>query len=57
MNLTPGNDAEHYDAADEFPDGSARALRLGHRTTLGIPLLREDEAIGTLLIRRAEVRP
>jgi GAF domain-containing protein/DNA-binding response OmpR family regulator len=44
-------------AADEFPDGSERALRLGHRTTLGIPLLREDEAIGTLLIRRAEVRP
>src|SRR5262249_32772090 len=45
------------DAADEFLDGSKRALRLGHRTTLGIPLLREDEAIGTLLIRRAEVRP
>jgi signal transduction histidine kinase len=44
-------------AADEFPDGSERALRFGHRTTLGIPLLREDEAIGTLLIRRAEVRP
>ena len=44
-------------AADEFPDGSARALRLGHRTTLGIPLLREDVAIGTLLIRRTEVRP
>jgi GAF domain-containing protein len=44
-------------AADEFPDGSERALRLGHRTTLGIPLLREDEAIGTLLIRRDEVRP
>jgi two-component system, NtrC family, sensor kinase len=44
-------------ADDEFPDGSERALRFGHRTTLGIPLLREDEAIGTLLIRRSEVRP
>src|SRR5258708_32872892 len=44
-------------AADEFPAGSERALRFGHRTTLGIPLLREDEAIGTLLIRRSEVRP
>ena len=44
-------------AAAEFPDGSERALRFGHRTTLGIPLLREDEAVGTLLIRRAEVRP
>jgi two-component system NtrC family sensor kinase len=45
------------DAADQFPDGSERARRFGHRTTLGIPLLREDEAIGTLLIRRDEVRP
>jgi signal transduction histidine kinase len=45
------------DAADEFPDGSERARRVGHRTTLGIPLLREDDAIGTLLIRRDEVRP
>jgi len=44
-------------ATDEFPDGSARALRFNFRTTLGIPLLREDEAIGTLLIRRSEVRP
>jgi len=44
-------------AAAEFPDGSARALLLGHRTTLGIPLLKEEEAIGTLLIRRLEVRP
>jgi signal transduction histidine kinase len=44
-------------AAAEFPEGSERALRFGHRTTLGIPLLREDEAIGTLLIRRDEVRP
>ena len=44
-------------AVDEFPDGSERALRLGHRTTLAIPLLRKDEAIGTLLIRRTEVRP
>src|SRR5262249_8930813 len=44
-------------AAAEFPDGSERALRLGHRTTLGIPLLKENEAIGTLLIRRSEVRP
>jgi len=44
-------------AADEFPDGSARARRFGHRTILAVPLLRENEAIGTLGIRRAEVRP
>jgi signal transduction histidine kinase len=45
------------DAATDFPEGSVRARRMGHRTTLGIPLLKEDKAIGTLLIRRTEVRP
>jgi signal transduction histidine kinase len=44
-------------AADEFPDGSAYARRFGHRTILAVPLLRENEAIGALVIRRAEVRP
>jgi signal transduction histidine kinase len=33
------------------------ALRLGHRTILSVPLLREDEAIGSLTVRRSEVRP
>src|SRR5260370_26741318 len=53
----PGHVHDLQGAADEFPDGSERALRFGHRTTLRIPFLREDEALGTLLIRRAEVRP
>ena len=44
-------------AGDEFPDGHAMALRLGHRTILSVPLLREDEAIGSLTVRRSEVRP
>src|SRR6185369_8717058 len=44
-------------ADDEFPEGQAMALRLGHRTILSIPLLRENEAIGSLSIRRTEVRP
>ena len=44
-------------SANEFPDGAEMALRLGHRTILGVPLLREDEAIGTLSIRRTEVKP
>ena len=44
-------------AVDEFPDGQAMALRDGHRTTLATPLLRENVAIGALLIRRTEVRP
>ena len=43
--------------ADEFPEGQAMAVRLGHRTILSLPLLRGDEAIGSLSIRRTEVRP
>jgi GAF domain-containing protein len=41
--------------AKEFPEGSAFARRLGHRTTAGVPLLREGVAIGTIQLRRAEV--
>ena len=41
----------------EYPDGQAMALRMGHRTTFAVPLLREGEAIGAILIRRNEVRP
>src|SRR5262245_55237730 len=44
-------------AGDEFPRGREIALRLGIRTSLGIPLLREDVAIGCLLLRRKVVRP
>ena len=33
------------------------ALRQGHRTILTVPLLRENEAIGSLTVRRSEVRP
>jgi GAF domain-containing protein len=42
---------------EEFPEGSAFARRLGHRTTAGVPLLREGVAIGTIQLRRAEVNP
>src|SRR5262249_21895967 len=42
---------------DEFPEGQAMAVRLGHRTILSLPLLRGGEAIGSLSIRRTEVRP
>jgi len=42
---------------DEFAESRQMALRSGHRTGFAMPLIREDEAIGALLIRRMEVRP
>jgi two-component system, NtrC family, sensor kinase len=44
-------------AGDEFPEGRADALRWGHRAILSVPLLREEEAVGSLSVRRIEVRP
>jgi two-component system, NtrC family, sensor kinase len=41
----------------DFPLGREYALALGHRTTLAVPLIREACALGTILVRRAEVRP
>jgi PAS domain S-box-containing protein len=37
--------------------GSSDAKRLGHRTTLGTPMLREQTPIGGILFRRFDVRP
>ena len=44
-------------AEPDFPEGSALAQREGFRTILSIPLLRGNEAIGSLSMRRTEVRP
>jgi signal transduction histidine kinase len=42
---------------EEFPEGSAFARQLGHRTTLSVPLMRESAAIGVIQLRRTEVNP
>jgi two-component system, NtrC family, sensor kinase len=41
----------------EFPEGLAFQRRFGQRTIMATPLLREGNPIGTILIRRMEVRP
>ncbi|HZD40625.1 MAG TPA: GAF domain-containing protein, partial [Terriglobales bacterium] len=43
--------------SEEFPDGREQALRAGHRTVLAVPLLRKNESIGVITIRRKEVKP
>jgi two-component system, NtrC family, sensor kinase len=43
--------------AEDFPEGSALARRLGHRTIAGVPLLRDGVPIGTLQLRRTEANP
>ena len=44
-------------ASKEFPESREYQQRFGHRTTLSVPLLRGDKAIGVILLRRSEVRP
>jgi GAF domain-containing protein/anti-sigma regulatory factor (Ser/Thr protein kinase) len=43
--------------AREFPESLAVTERLGIRTVLAAPLMREDQPIGVIVIRRTEVRP
>jgi len=44
-------------SGDEFPLGRSIAEKFGHRTTLAIPLLREADAVGSLMLRRLVVEP
>ncbi len=49
------------DEGDDFPDGRELSRIAGHlgsvRTILSVPLLREKESIGAILLRRTEVQP
>jgi signal transduction histidine kinase len=53
----PVHVADLLTAGDEFAAGREYARKMGHRTILAVPLVREGRALGTITIRRAEVRP
>src|SRR5215475_3167299 len=42
--------------SDEYPEGSALARNLGHRTVLSVPLMHTGEATGAITIRQTEAR-
>ncbi len=50
-------DLQHESHEVDFPFGRQLALEYGHRTILTVPLVREDRALGTIVLRRREVRP
>ncbi len=44
-------------SATEFPESYPDSVRAGLRTALAVPLMRENQPIGVIFIRRVEVRP
>jgi len=49
--------ADLQSEANEYAESRNRALQLGHRTALYVPLVYAGEAVGVILIRRTEVHP
>ncbi len=42
---------------EEFPEGRELSIKMGHRTIASVPLLREGESIGAMVVRRKEAQP
>ena len=49
--------ADLQNADGDFALGRELAIKFGHRSILAVPLIREGRALGTILVRRTEVRP
>jgi signal transduction histidine kinase len=57
VDMQPVHVEDVQQAGNEFVLGQAYAQKFGHRTILGVPLIREGRALGAIVIRRTEVRP
>jgi two-component system NtrC family sensor kinase len=55
--MQPVHVPDLQNASEDFALGREFAVKFGHRTTLGVPLVRKGRALGAILVRRAEVRP
>jgi len=53
----PVHVADLQAAIDEFPEGAAISRQEGTRSFVSVPLLRTGGAIGTIAVRRFEIRP
>jgi len=49
--------ADLQSETEDYPEGSAIARELGHRTILVVPLLREGTPLGVITVRRNKVEP
>ena len=56
VDRAPVHVVDMQQAGNEFPLGSELARKYGIRTILGVPLLREGRALGSIMARRGEVR-
>jgi signal transduction histidine kinase len=57
LDRVPVSIADSLAVAEEFPDSYRYSRRFGNRSVLAVPLLREERAVGAILLRRTEVRP
>ncbi|MGH2359083.1 MAG: GAF domain-containing protein, partial [bacterium] len=57
LNRQPVQVADAQAESEEFPETKSFAREHGFRTILSVPLMREGIAIGTIDLRRTEVRP